>query len=56
MGVDTAEVCDFLSHLGLSLFQLSSQFNTPARVHENLSEVLVCRHPPASRWHDVAVA
>ena len=49
MGVNPAEVCDFLRQLGLSLFQMSSQFNTPARVHENLSEVLVCRHPPASR-------
>jgi FkbM family methyltransferase len=56
MGVNPAEVCDFLRQLGLSLFQMSSQFNTPARVNENLSEVLVCRHPPASRWHGEAVA
>jgi FkbM family methyltransferase len=56
LGVNPAEVCDFLSHLGLSLFQLSSQFNTPARVHENMSEVLACRHPPASRWHAEAAA
>src|ERR1700680_712138 len=49
MGVNPVEVCDFLRDLGLSLFQMSSQFNTPARVHEKLSDVLVCRHPPASR-------
>jgi hypothetical protein len=56
MGVNPAEVCDFLRDLGLSLFQMSSQFNTPARVHEKLSEVLVCRHPPASRWRGEAAA
>jgi len=47
MGVSPAEACDFLRHLGFSLFQMDSQF-TPARVDENLSEVLACRHPPAS--------
>jgi FkbM family methyltransferase len=56
MGVNPAEVCDFLRDMGLSLFQMSSQFNAPARVHEKLSEVLVCRHPPASRWRGEAAA
>lgn len=43
LGVNPAEVCDFLSQLGFSLFQTSAPFDKPLRVHDKLEELLARR-------------
>ena len=43
LGVDPAEVCDFLHQLGFSLFQMAPPFDTPLQIHPNLLELLARR-------------
>jgi FkbM family methyltransferase len=43
LGVDPEEVCSFLLKLGFSIYEMSFPFNTPARIDNNLKEILARR-------------